>query len=137
VKINIKSSREEAVRGMGAFQMAQMKHRDARVFELCQHLRSATDIFEQIAAEPYRPPEKSVPEPASQPVAAPPRELPPEKLTFTMKEASAALGVGKTTLYAAIADGRLAAVKLGNRTLIPADALHDWLASLPAARSRI
>jgi len=121
---------------MGAFQMAQMKHRDARVFAFCQQLRLAIDIFEQIAAEPYRPPEKSAPEPVSQAVAAPPRELPPEKLAFTMKEASAALGIGRTTLYAAIADGRLAAVKLGNRTLIPADALQGWLASLPAARSR-
>ncbi len=124
------------MRGMGAIQLAQMKHRYARVFALCQHLRLAIDIFEQIAAEPYRPPEKPAPEPLSQPLAAPPRELPPKKLTFTMKEASTALGVGKTTLYAAIADGRLAAVKLGNRTLIPADALHGWLASLPAARSR-
>jgi excisionase family DNA binding protein len=72
----------------------------------------------------------------SQPVAALPRELPPEKLAFTLKEASAVLGIGKTTLYAAIANGRLAAVKLGNRTLTPASALHGWLASLPAARSR-
>lgn len=123
------------MRGMGAFQMAQMKHRDARVFALCQHLRLAIDILEQIAADPYRPPEKPAPLPVSQPVSAPPRELPPEKLAFTLKEASAALGIGKTTLYAAMADGRLAAVKLGNRTLIPADALHAWLASLPPARA--
>lgn len=121
------------MRGLGAFQMAQMKHRDARVFALCQHLRSAIDILEQIAAEPYRPPEKPAPAPVSQPVAPPPRELPPEKLTFTMKEASAALGVGRTTLYAAIADGRLGAVKLGARTLIQREALCAWLTSLPAA----
>jgi excisionase family DNA binding protein len=44
-------------------------------------------------------------------------------LAFTLKEASAALGVGKTTLYAVIADRRLAAVKLRHRTLIPAGAL--------------
>jgi excisionase family DNA binding protein len=122
------------VRGLGGFQMAQMKQRDARVFALCQHLRSAIDIFEQIAAEPFRLPEKPSPEPASQPVAAPPRELPPEKLAFTLKEASAALGVGRTTLYAAIADGRLTAVKLGNRTLILGETLRAWLASLPAVR---
>lgn len=123
------------MRGMGAFQMAQMKHRDARVFALCQHLRLAVDVFEQIAAEPYRPPEKPAPEPVSQAVA-PPRQLPPEKLAFTMKEASAALGIGRTTLYAAIANGRLAAVKLGNRTLIPADALHGWLALLPIVQPK-
>lgn len=122
------------MRGMGAFQMAQMKNRDARVFALCKHLRLAIDIFEQIATEPYQPPQKPAPEPVSQVVATPPRELPPEKLMFTLKEASAALGVGKTTLYAVIADSRLSAVKLGNRTLIPAEALRAWLASLPAAR---
>lgn len=124
------------MRGKGAFQMAQMKHRDARVFALCHHLRSAIDIFEQIAAEPYRLPEKPAPAPVSQPVAPPPRELPREKLMFTMKEASVALGVGRTTLYAAIAEGRLAAAKLGNRTLIPADSLRTWLASLPTVRPK-
>lgn len=124
------------MRGMGAFQMAQMKHRDARVFALCQHLRSAIDIFEQIAAEPYRMPEKPAPAPVSQPVTAPLRELPPEKITFTLKEASSALGVGKTTLYAAIADGRLVALKMGSRTLIPADSLRSWIDSMPRARHR-
>jgi hypothetical protein len=57
------------MRGLGAFQMAQMKHRDARVFALCQHLRSAIDTLEQIAAESYRPPEKPAPAPVSRPVA--------------------------------------------------------------------
>jgi excisionase family DNA binding protein len=124
------------VRGMGAFQMAQMKHRDARAFALCQHLGLAIDILEQIAADPYRPPERPAPEPLPPPVVTPPRELPPAKLAFTLKEASAALGIGKTTLYQAMAGGRLVAVKLGNRTLIPADALHAWVASLPPARAR-
>ncbi len=121
------------MRGRGAFQMAQMKHRDARVLALCQHLRSAIDIFERIAVEPYRPPDRPAPPPApaSQHAAAPTRELPPEKLAFTLKEASAAIGVGRTTLYAAIADGRLIALKMGNRTLIPAESLRGWIASLP------
>lgn len=34
------------MRGLNAFQMAQMKHRDARVFMLCQHLRAAIDVLE-------------------------------------------------------------------------------------------
>jgi hypothetical protein len=33
-----------------------MKQRDARIFALCQHLRSAIDILEQIASQPYQPP---------------------------------------------------------------------------------
>lgn len=41
--------------GRGAFQIAQMKNRNARIFELCWHLRSAIDVFAQIAAERYAP----------------------------------------------------------------------------------
>lgn len=127
------------MRGMGAYQMAQMRHRDARVYALCQHLRSAIDILEQIAVEPYRPPEKPAPPPAPAPqlVAAPAHERPPEKWAFTLKEASAAIGVGKTTLYGAIADGHLVALKMGSRTLIPAESLRAWVASLPRVRQEV
>lgn len=121
------------MRGRGAFQLAQMKHRDARVSALCQHLRAAIDVIEEIASRPFEPPAKEVVQPVSPQPPPPPKELPPAKLTFTMKEAATAMGVGKTTLYAAIADGRLRALKLGNRTLIPAESLHAWLASLPRA----
>jgi excisionase family DNA binding protein len=121
------------MRGLNAFQMAQMKHRDARVFALCQHLRAAIDVLEQIASEPFQPPTKTLPE-APSVTPAPPREIPPEKLVYTTKEAAAALGIGRTTLWKAISDGRLAALKLGSRTLIPADALRQWIASLPQSR---
>lgn len=119
------------MRGLGEFQIAQMKHRDARVFQLCQHLKLAIDLLEQIASDPYRPPEKVSPQPIEPPAPIPPPELPREKLTYTMKEASLALGIGKTSLWKAMSDGRLAAIKLGSRTLIPAEALRQWIASLP------
>lgn len=121
------------MKGLGAFQMAQMKHRDARVSALCQHLRAAIDVLEQIVSDPYRPPERPAPEPV---VATPPPPLgiPPEKLAYTIKEATAALGIGRTMIYAAIADGTCPAVKLGGRTLIPAAALRQLIASLPSSR---
>ncbi len=118
------------MRGLNAFQMAQMKHRDARVFALCQHLRAAIDVLEQIASEPFQPPRKAALD-APSVTPAPPPEIPPEKLAFTMKEAAAALGIGRTTLWRAISDGKLVALKLGGRTLIPADALRQWVASMP------
>lgn len=119
------------MRGLGAFQMAQMKHRDARIFAMCQHLRSAIDIWEQIASEPYKAPRKEAPQPAPI-IAPPPPPVPPqEKLTYSLKEAAAAIGVGKSTLYKALSDKRLTAVKLGNRTLIPADALRAWMSTWP------
>jgi hypothetical protein len=62
------------MRGLGAFQLAQMKHRDARVLQFYRHLRSAIDVLELIALEPYQPPEKPVLDPVSV-VASP--SLPP------------------------------------------------------------
>jgi excisionase family DNA binding protein len=119
------------MRGLGDFQRAQMKHRDQRVFLLCQHLRAAIDVFEEIASAPYREerPAKVAPPPPRAPL--PPRELPAEKLAYTIKEAALALGLGKTTLYAAMKAGAFKVVKLGNRTLIPSDGLRAWFESLP------
>jgi len=120
------------MRGLGDFQRAQMKHRDQRVFVLCQHLRAAIDVFEEIASVPHgepRPTEVAPPPPS--PPSPPPRELPAEKLAYTVKEAAIALGLGKTTLYAAMKAGAFKVVKLGNRTLIPSDGLRAWFESLP------
>lgn len=120
------------MRGLGAFQMAQMKHKDARVLEFYRHVRSAIDVLELIALDPYQPPEK----PASERVAvqAVPPEIPREKLTYTMKEASAALSISRTILWRLVADGKVPAIKLGNRTLIPAEGLRAWLHSMPSVR---
>ncbi len=125
------------MKGLGRFQMEQMKHRDARVFMLCQHLRSAIDILQQIASDPYQPPAKPTPESASLATPTPPAPLVvrPEKLAYTIKEASAALGVSKATIYRTLANGELHAKKLGSRTLIPADELRRETASLPSLRS--
>ena len=121
------------MRGLGAFQKAQMKNRDARIFELCGHLRSAIDVLEQIASDPYRTIVKEASEKVP-PLAPHPQEFPPEKLAYSIKEAATAVGVGRTTLWKAIAEERLLAVKLGTRTLIPSDALRAWIGSLPATR---
>jgi excisionase family DNA binding protein len=50
------------------------------------------------------------------------RHLP--KLAFSIKEACQASSLGKTTIYAHIAAGRLKAVRIGGRTVIPADSLQ-------------
>jgi len=107
-----------------------MKNRDARIFELCRHLRSAIDVFEQIAAEPYAPPAKAASGP---PIAEAflKQEVSSEKLAYTIKEAATALGIGRTTLWKAITEGQLTAVKLGSRTLISSEALRGWIGTLP------
>lgn len=40
------------------------------------------------------------------------------KITYTMKEATAATGISRTTLYALIKAGELSPVKIGTRTLL-------------------
>lgn len=51
-----------------------------------------------------------------------------EKLAYSIREACTASSLGRTTLYAHIAAGRLRVVKIGGRTLIPADSLHMLVA---------
>lgn len=36
-------------------------------------------------------------------------------------------GVGRTTLYAALAKGDLKSIKIGTRRLIKVSAIHEWL----------
>jgi excisionase family DNA binding protein len=57
-------------------------------------------------------------------------------LAYTILDAAKASGLGRTTIYALIAAGRLEARKAGARTLIPADSLRRYLASLPPADIR-
>jgi excisionase family DNA binding protein len=47
----------------------------------------------------------------------------PNKLAYSIKEACSASSLGRTTLYSHIAAGRLKAIRVGGRTLIPADSL--------------
>lgn len=52
---------------------------------------------------------------------------------FSIAEASASAGIGRTKLYEAIGQGRLKARKCGKRTLILRADLREFLASLPSA----
>lgn len=48
----------------------------------------------------------------------------PPKIGYSIREACKASSLGRTTLYARISDGSLRAVRIGGRTVIPADSLH-------------
>lgn len=48
----------------------------------------------------------------------------PAKLAYSIKEACQVSSLGRSTLYTHIATGRLRVVRVGGRTLIPADALR-------------
>lgn len=44
-------------------------------------------------------------------------------------EAARLAGIGRTSLYAALAKGDLKSIKIGTRRLIKIEAIHEWLAS--------
>jgi excisionase family DNA binding protein len=52
----------------------------------------------------------------------------PSKLAYSIKEACRASSLGRTTIYNHISAGRLRAVRVGGRTIIPAEALHALIA---------
>lgn len=57
-------------------------------------------------------------------------------LAYGIREACDACGIGRTRLYALIAEGQIEARQCGGRTLIPADSLRGFIANLPAAPIR-
>lgn len=61
-----------------------------------------------------------------------------DRLTLTVVEAAAMLGIGRNHLYNLIAEGRIPHVRIGRLIKIPRKALEDWLAEqadTTAARS--
>jgi excisionase family DNA binding protein len=57
-------------------------------------------------------------------------------LAHTIADAVKVTGIGRTTLYELIGAKKLDARKAGNRTLITADSLRNYIASLPPADIR-
>ena len=52
----------------------------------------------------------------------------PSKLAFSINEAIAASSIKRTKLYSLIKEGDLDAVRIGGRTLIPAESLRALIA---------
>lgn len=54
----------------------------------------------------------------------------PPKLAYSIKEACRASSLGRTKIYAMLADPAcpLRAIRIGGRTVIPADSLHALIA---------
>jgi excisionase family DNA binding protein len=112
-----------------------MRNTDPRVRELFSHVRQAVNILEDLllrslptAEQPQRVETKSTP-----------RDLPapamPQKLAYSIKEVHESVGASRSMVYREIGEGKLRAVKRGNRTLILAADLQDWISRWPAARS--
>jgi excisionase family DNA binding protein len=54
------------------------------------------------------------------------------KAAFSVEDFCRSYSVGKTTAYEEISAGRLHAVKVGRRTLIPETSAAEWLKSQPS-----
>jgi excisionase family DNA binding protein len=52
-----------------------------------------------------------------------------EALAVSINDTAKALGLGRTSIYAMIADGRLIAFKLGRRTLVKAESIRLLVAA--------
>ena len=52
-----------------------------------------------------------------------------EPLAVSINDTAKALGMGRTSIYSMIADGRLEAFKLGRRTLIRMDSIKRLVAA--------
>lgn len=57
-----------------------------------------------------------------------PKNNEPAKLAYSIREACRASSLGRSTIYGHITAGRLRAVRVGGRTIIPAQSLHAFLA---------
>ena len=53
----------------------------------------------------------------------------PPRLSFGIRQACEATGLGRSKIYQEISEGRLPVFKVGSRTLIAADDLSAWLES--------
>jgi excisionase family DNA binding protein len=59
------------------------------------------------------------------------------KALFTIEQAMVYSGLGKTSIYDALARGKLRGRKFGRRTLVEAKSLRAFVAALPAASFKV
>lgn len=61
---------------------------------------------------------------------------PVEPAAFDIVNAARIMGVGRSTVFAEIAEGRLEARKVGRKTLVTRNAIQAWLDGLPVRSIR-
>lgn len=55
-------------------------------------------------------------------------------IAVSPSDAARLIGIGRTTLYAALASGALRSAKIGKRRLIPIAAINEWLANCEVSK---
>ncbi|MEO3475881.1 hypothetical protein AAFN86_28790 [Roseomonas sp. CAU 1739] len=62
-------------------------------------------------------------------------DAPPPLIGTTVSESSRITGLSRSIIYDALADGRLAGVKAGTRTIVLVESLRTFILGLPPYRS--
>ena len=62
------------------------------------------------------------------------KTIKPEKLTYTVVEAAAALGVSKTVMYQLIRTDGFPVISVGNKRLIPIESFKRWIDAMATKR---
>jgi excisionase family DNA binding protein len=108
---------------------------DPRVRELFIHLRRTVDIIEELMLRrAVTPAQQNQPE-ARQAQPSPSQPSIPHKFAYSIKEVRELIAISNSSIYKEIGEGRLSAVKRGNRTMILAADLQDWVSRWRASRS--
>ena len=93
--------------------------------EVESHLAIAAELLRQMQPGSPSAGGKKISRPAVQATA---------KLAYSILEVQKLVGLGRTTIFKAIKEGRLMAVKEGNRTLVLASELSRWISRLESSR---
>ena len=64
--------------------------------------------------------------------STPAGKLPPDKLAYRVSEAAAAIGIGRSSLYELISEGKLKPVTIAGRRLVPRAELERLLSEAMA-----
>ncbi|MBL26619.1 MAG: hypothetical protein CMM50_03580 [Rhodospirillaceae bacterium] len=59
-----------------------------------------------------------------------------DRIAYSVVEAAELVGLSRSSLYEQIAAGQLRVVKVGRRTVVPADELRAWLTRLAETADR-
>jgi excisionase family DNA binding protein len=121
------------MRRPSTLQREQLRDIDPLFQEFFTHVHAVVDVLQQIM---LRPPAIENPKHETAPARETQALIPigEYKLSYTIKEVCKYVGVGHSTLYKVIGNRKLRTVKLGNKTLILAKDLQEWLDSLPSSR---
>jgi excisionase family DNA binding protein len=97
---------------------------DPRVRELFVHLHRAVDLIEELVPRlSVASVRQGLSESREAHPSPSPQRLNPPKLAYSIKEIRELIGISNSSIYKEIGEGRLRAVKRGNRTMILASDL--------------